>query len=100
MEEKKIKDNNLEKIKILKCNTIPYLKFYNKEYHKEELKIFLKCKCNIISTSNLDILNKYFISIDKKPKKETNFKSNYLTDDLYKQILNGYKLAKEKLYVK
>ena len=33
-------------------------------------------------------------------KKENKFKSNYLTYDIYKQILNGYKLAKEKLYVK
>ena len=34
------------------------------------------------------------------PKKENKFKSNYLTDDVYKQILCGYKLAKEKIYVK
>jgi len=103
MEEEKIKDNNLEKVKILKCNkcnTIPYFKFYNKGYPDEELTIFLKCKCNTISTSDFDILNKYFILIDKMPKKENKFKSNYLTDDVYKQILNGYKLAKEKLYVK
>jgi len=33
------------------------------------------------------------------PKKENKFKSNYLTDDIYKQILNGYKLAKEKIFV-
>ena len=96
----KIKDNL--KVKILKCNkcnTIPYFKFYMDNYH-EELKIFLKCKCNEISTSNFDMLNQYFILTDKIPIKENKFKSNYLTDDIYKQILNGYKLAKEKLFVK
>ena len=103
MEDEKINDNNLSKVKILKCNkcnTIPYFKLYKKYYHDEKLQIFLKCKCNEISTSDLDILNKYFIYIDELPKKENKFKLNYLTDDVYKQILNGYKLAKEKIYVK
>jgi hypothetical protein len=103
MEEEKIKDNNLAKVKILKCNTcntVPYFKFYKENYNKEELNIFLKCKCNQINTRDFDILKEYFISIDKMPKKEHKFKSNYLTDDVYKQILNGYKLAKEKIYVK
>ena len=98
-----MKENKLGKIKILKCNkcnSVPYFKFYKENYDTEELKIFLKCKCNQINTSDFDILNKYFISIDKMPKKENNFKSNYLTDDVYKQILNGYKLAKEKIYMK
>ena len=102
MEDEKVKNNNLTKVKILKCNkcnTIPYFKFY-KKYYNEELQIFFKCKCNEISTSDFDILNKYYTSIDKMSKKENKFKSNYLTDDVYKQILNGYKLAKEKLYVK
>ena len=102
MEDEKVKNNNLTKVKILKCNkcnTIPYFKFY-KKYYNEELQIFFKCKCNEISTSDFDILNKYCTSIDKMSKKENKFKSNYLTDDVYKQILNGYKLAKEKLYVK
>ena len=103
MEEKIIKDNNIVKVKILKCNkcnTILYFKFYKEDYDKEDLKIFLKCKCKEINTNDFDILNKYFILVDKISKKENNFKSNYLTDDIYKQILNGYKLAKEKLYVK
>ena len=101
MEEEKIKDNNFSKVKILKCNkckTVPYFKFYMK--YNKELKIFLKCKCNQIERSDFDILKEYFISIDKIPKKENKFKSNYLTDDIYKQILNGYKLAKEKIFVK
>ena len=103
MEEEKIKNNSFLKVKILKCNkcnTIPYFKFYTKKYSEEKLKIFLKCKCNEINTSDFDILNKYFILIDKIPKNENKFKSNYLTNDIYKQILKGYKLAKEKLYVK
>jgi len=101
MEEEKLKDNNFSKVKILKCNkcnTIPYFKFYMK--YDKELKIFLKCKCNQINTNDFNILKEYLISIDKMPKKENKFKSNYLTDDVYKQILNGYKLAKEKIYVK
>ena len=103
MKEEKIKVNNLSKVKILKCNkcnTIPYFKFYKMNYEEEELSIFLKCKCNQITTRDFEIINKYFILIDKVPKKENKFKSDYLTDDVYKQILNGYKLAKEKLYVK
>ena len=70
MEEEKITDNNLAKVKILKCNkcnTVPYFKFYKENYNKEELNIFLKCKCNQISTSDFDILKEYFISIDKMP---------------------------------
>ena len=103
MEEAKIKDNNFGKVNILKCNKcnkIPYFKFYKENYDKENIRIFLKCKCNQINTSDFDILNKYSILIDKIPKKENKFKSNYLTDDVYKQILNGYKFAKEKIYVK
>jgi len=99
-EEENLKDKNYGKVKILKCNkcnTVPYFKFY--KIWNEELQIFLKCKCNKISTSDFEILNKYIISIDKMPKKENKFKSNYLTDEAYKQILNGYKLAKEKIYV-
>ena len=45
MEDEKVKNNNLTKVKILKCNkcnSIPYLKFYKEKYDKEELKIFLK----------------------------------------------------------
>ena len=43
MEEEKIKDNNLAKVKILKCNkcnTVPYFKFYKEKDDKEELKIY------------------------------------------------------------
>ena len=56
MEKEKIKDNNITKVKILKCNkckAIPYFKFFKKEYPWDELGIFLKCKCNKISTSDL-----------------------------------------------
>jgi len=103
MEDKKIKDSNLAKVKILKCNkcnTIPYFKFYKEYEFDGKFRIFLKCKCNQIDTTDLDILNKYFIVIDRIQKKENKFKSNFLTDDVYKQILKGYKLAKEKIYVK
>ena len=94
MKEKKVKI-----LKCNKCNTVPYFKFYSPR-NKDNLKLFLKCKCNEINTSNFDILNKYFCLIDKSPIKEKKFKSSYLTDDIYKQILKGYNLAKEKLYVK
>jgi len=103
MEEEKLKDNNFVKVKVLKCNkcsTNPYFKFYKEKFDKEALRIFLKCKCHKIETIDFDIINKYFILIDKVTKKENKFKSDYLTDDVYKQILNGYKLAKEKIYVK
>ena len=98
----KEEDNNSSKVKILKCdkcNSFPYFKFYMDDYPKK-LKIFLKCKCNEIDTTNFDLLNKYFILADKLPIKEKKFKSDYLTDDIYKQIINGFKLAKEKLYIK
>ena len=103
----KIRNETSSSIRIFKCNKcnrIPYIKFFNENNYTTKTnltKIFIKCKCREFDTTNFDELNKFhsFIEISPQKKKKINSNSD-LTEDMYEQIKNGFKKAKEKIDVK